>query len=147
LQNKIREFKNIVIEENREPDSIESYISYYLETHITFFEYYKSNSLFWATDYFYKELPSPPVMENFTNPKNNIKLDGTGTSLGWYSIVNAIDQFLDLDKANFVCPLKNSCKIKTKTCGKLPLSMPPKHPECEWLVAMCELLVPNWKIL
>jgi hypothetical protein len=145
-QNKIREFKNIIAEENREPDSLESYVIYYFKNHITFFENYKSNFLFWATDYFYKELPSSPVLENFTNLNANIVVDGSETSLGWYSIVNAIEQFFKTDKSNFVCPFRSNCQIKTITCGKLPLSMPPDHPECNWLVAMCELLVPKWNL-
>ncbi len=145
-KSKIDEINHTLIEENREADSLESYLIYYLNHHIKFFEYYKANPIFWAADYFYKALPSPLALENHYDLNSIIILDKTDASLGWYSITNAIDQLFELNKTNFTCPFKNICSIKIETCGKLPLSMPPQHPECYWLVAMCDLLAPNWKI-
>ncbi|MGO4530331.1 hypothetical protein AB4Z30_14715 [Paenibacillus sp. 2TAF8] len=132
-------------------DAIEDYNATYHSDRLYFLQKTLNNIMFWSEDYYYEDNPKPHTMNFTTSFKNPLKLKSNdlNSSLRWYFSTNIVEQLLSKPKEEFVCPFKgrNECSIETETCGKLPLQMPPDHPECEFLVTSCEVVLPNWDLL
>lgn len=142
----IKEFKNSALNEKRDLDTLEEYAISYLESQMFFFEKYKEDILFWSNNYFYLELPKPPIIE-FDIDQRKIRMESE-LALRWFSLVDIIDQLFTKNAQEFICPFKSTkqCDMQVANCGELPLQMPPYHPECWYLVTACELQAPNWKL-
>lgn len=148
-ETRIKLFEKIMDEESRDPDALEDYIIFYLKEHIKYLKKYGRNISFWASEYFYFDKHSDPPIQQITNDTQTKWVFNGDLHLRWFTLMNIIDQLFNVTKEQFCCPFKGSkiCNFQKPDCGKFPLEMPPKHPECWYLVTSCEILAPNWNVL
>ncbi|MTI86242.1 MAG: hypothetical protein FH756_20695 [Firmicutes bacterium] len=143
---KIKAFESVTKDESRDLDSLEDYIILYLKEHIKYMKRYECNVLFWASEYFYySDHSNPPIKQIYVNRDRKWQFNSEA-HLRWFSLTSIIDQLFKVNREQFRCPFKGSkiCNLQSPDCGKLPLKMPPEHPECWYLVTACEILAPNW---
>ncbi|WP_062319552.1 hypothetical protein [Paenibacillus pabuli] len=132
-------------------DAIEDYNASYHSDRLYFLHKLRENIIYWSKDYYYEDTPKPHAVNLTTSFKKPLQFTNNelNSSLRWYFSTNIIEQLFSKSKEEFICPFKgkNECPAETESCGKFPLQMPPDHPECEFLVTSCEIVLPNWDIL
>lgn len=142
-------FKKISLEEkNEDNDAIEDFYIYYFFERIKFMEKFANNILYWGSDYLFDiDLPEPPITRISTKKIDKIVFDRSNEIfIRWFFLTDIIKQIFAKPKEEIACPLKSQCLVKDTTCGTLPLSMPPHHPECWFLITACEILAPDWNL-
>ncbi|WP_409344236.1 hypothetical protein [Paenibacillus sp. MBLB4367] len=132
-------------------DAIEDYYAAYHSDRLYFLEKTYENVIFWSNDYYYVENPTPHTINLPTTYRSPVRLKKNewNSSLRWFFSTHIVDYLISKPKEEFICPFKgkNHCPVETETCGTLPLQMPPEHPECEFLVTSCEIVLPNWDLI
>ncbi|CAN7274436.1 hypothetical protein [Paenibacillus sp. LjRoot56] len=163
---KPKDFINMQIEESRKivslhqeeqkrtdnlTDAIEDYLASYHKDRLFFLQKTYDDIMFWSHDYYFTENPSPHLMNISTkhNESMKFKSNNENSSLRWFLSTEIVNQLITKEKEEFECPFKGKgkCTEETTNCGKLPLTMPPEHPECEFLVTACEVVLPNWDLV